>query len=119
MIFMEEEPGYLTSLKHSLWNLLAGTRGGITRIRIIELLKERPFNVNQLHEKLGLDYKTIQHHIRTLIRSNIIMLEGEKKYGSVYFLSPVLEKNIHLLDEILDKTGEKQIRKIKQNKDGR
>ncbi len=110
-MFMEEDQGYLMSLRHSLWNLLAGTRGGVTRIRIIELLQERPYNMNQIHEKLGLDYKTIQHHIRTLIRSNIIISDSEKKYGSVYFIAPVLEKNIHMFREILDKVGERQIKR--------
>ena len=104
-----EEHGYLLSLKHSLWNLLAGTRGGVTRIRIMGLLRERPYNMNQLHEKLGMDYKTIQHHIRVLSGANVIVTEEKGKYGSVYFLSPTLENNIHLLDEITAKIGEKQI----------
>jgi len=109
-MFMEET-GYLLSFKHSLWNILAGTRGGVTRILIIELLKDRPYNVNQLHEKLGLDYKTIQHHIKVLTRGNVITTEEKGKYGSMYFLSPTLEKNIYLLDEILAKIGKKEINK--------
>ena len=104
-----EETGYLLSFKRSLWNILAGTRGGVTRILILELLRERPYNVNQLHEKLGLDYKTIQHHIRVLFGMNVIATENKEKYGSMYFLSPTLEKNIYLFDEILAKVGKKQI----------
>ena len=105
-----EESGYLLSFKRSLWNILAGTRGGITRISIIELLRDRPYNVNQLHEKLNLDYKTIQHHIRVLSGVNAITTEEKGKYGSMYFLSPTLENNIYLLDEILAKVGEKEIK---------
>lgn len=105
------ESSYLLSLKHSLWNVLAGTRGGITRINILELLRKRPYNVNQLHDKLKLDYKTIQHHIKVLNDSNIITSDEKKKYGSLYFLSPLLEENIHLFDEILEKTGEKKLNK--------
>jgi predicted transcriptional regulator len=104
-----KEVGYLLSLKHSLWHVVAGTRGGITRIQIIELLRKRPYNMNQLHEKLGLDYKTIQHHIRVLTDENIIMTEDRKKYGSMCFISPLLEENIYLLDEILEKIGKKEI----------
>ncbi len=111
-----KESGYLLSLKHSLWNMLAGTRGGITRIRIIKLLRKRPYNINQLHGKLGLDYKTIQHHIRVLANGNIIITEDSKKYGSMYFLSPAFEENIHLFDEILEKVGEKQINREGKNK---
>lgn len=106
-----EEAGYLLSFKRSLWNILAGTRGGVTRINIIELLRERPYNVNQLHEKLNLDYKTIQHHIKVLSGVNVITTEEKGKYGSMYFLSPTLEKNIYLLDEILAKIGKKEINK--------
>jgi len=104
-----EETGYLLSFKRSLWNTLAGTRGGVTRISIIELLRERPYNINQLHEKLGLDYKTIQHHIKVLSGVNVITTEDKGKYGSMYFLSPTLEKNIYLIDEILGKIGQRQI----------
>jgi len=106
-----EDSGYIMALKHSLWNLLAGTRGGVTRIQIIELLRERPYNTNQLHEKLGLDYKTIQHHIRMLINGNIITAGEGKKYGAMYFLSPLFEANQMLFDEILEKVGKSQINK--------
>jgi DNA-binding transcriptional ArsR family regulator len=105
-----EENTYLQSLRHSLWNAIAGTRGGITRIEILQLLRERPYNTNQLHEKLKMDYKTIQHHIKVLINGNIIVTEDEKKYGSMYFLAPRLEENIGIFDEILDKIGKKKIK---------
>jgi len=106
---MEDESGYMMALKHSLWNLLAGSRGGFTRIEIIKLLRARPYNTNQLHEKLGLDYKTIQHHMRMLTNGNIVTAGEGKKYGSMYFLSPLFEANIQLFDEILEKVGESQI----------
>jgi DNA-binding transcriptional ArsR family regulator len=106
-----EDSGYLMALKHSLWNLLAGTRGGVTRIQIIELLRERPYNTNQLHEKLNLDYKTIQHHMRMLMNGNIVTAGEGKKYGSMYFFSPLFEANQGLFDEILEKVGESKINK--------
>jgi DNA-binding transcriptional ArsR family regulator len=112
-----EDSGYILALKRSLWNLLAGTRGGVTRIEMLRLLRERPYNTNQIHEKLGLDYKTVQHHIRMLMNSNIITSGEGKKYGSMYFLSPLFEANMQLFDEILEKVGESQInRKEKERK---
>ena len=36
------------SVKRLLWFLFAGSRGGDNRIRIIDLLKEHPYNINQL-----------------------------------------------------------------------
>jgi DNA-binding transcriptional ArsR family regulator len=111
-----EDSGYLMALKHSLWNLLAGTRGGVTRIEIIKLLRERPYNTNQLHEKLNLDYKTIQHHMRMLMNGNIVTTGEGKKYGSMYFLSPLFEANQGLFDEILGKVGKSQINRKAKNK---
>ena len=55
-----------------LWFLFAGSRGGENRMKIIDLLKDRPYNINQLSESLGLDYKAIQHHIVVLQKNNII-----------------------------------------------
>ncbi|MFH1237034.1 MAG: winged helix-turn-helix domain-containing protein [Candidatus Aenigmatarchaeota archaeon] len=106
---MTDNDSYLLSLKHSLWNVLAGTRGGVTRICILKLLRKRPYNINQLHEKLKLDYKTIQHHIRVLTNNKIITVENEKKYGSMYFISPFLEKHMYLFDEILGKIGKREL----------
>jgi len=51
------------SLKYLLGWLIAGTRGGPTRARIIEALKESPQNANQLATLLKMDYKTMRHHL--------------------------------------------------------
>jgi predicted ArsR family transcriptional regulator len=47
-----------------LWWLISGTRGGFNRGQIINLLQKRPYNSNQLAQKLELDYKTVRHHIK-------------------------------------------------------
>lgn len=92
-------------LKRLLWYILAGTRGGLMRIRIIELIKDRPYNANQMKEELKVDYKTIQHHLKVLVENRILTTSEEKKYGSVYFLSPMVEKNEHIIEEIRKKLG--------------
>ena len=81
-----------------LWYLFAGSKGGNNRIRIIDLLKERPYNINQLAEALRLDYKAIQHHIVVFEKNNL----GEK-YGILYFISNYLEANIESFNEIRSK----------------
>jgi predicted transcriptional regulator len=85
--------------KRLFWYLFAGSRGGNNRIKIIELLKEHPFNINQLAETLKLDYKAIQHHISVLMKNNMVSKVGEK-YGVSYFISDYLESNITTFDQI-------------------
>lgn len=76
-----------------LWFHFAGTRGGDNRIKILDLIIKKPLNINKISEELQLDYKTIQHHIRILEKSNLITKMGDK-YGILYFISNYLEKNI-------------------------
>ena len=85
-----------------LWYLFAGSKGGDNRIRIIDLLRERPYNINQLAEILGLDYKAIRHHIMVLEKSNLVSKMGQK-YGVLYFISNYLEANIESFKEIRSK----------------
>lgn len=85
--------------KRLLWFLFAGSRGGENRIRIIELLKSQPYNMNQLAEALELDYKAVQHHVGVLEKNNMVTRAGEK-YGVLYFISSYLEANIEAYNEI-------------------
>jgi DNA-binding transcriptional ArsR family regulator len=85
--------------KRLLWYLFAGSRGGENRIRIIDLLKERPYNMNQLAEAMGVDYKAVQHHIGVLEKNNMVTRTGEK-YGVLYFISNYLEVNIEAFNEV-------------------
>jgi DNA-binding transcriptional ArsR family regulator len=85
--------------KRILWYLFAGSRGGENRIKIIDLLKERPHNTNQLAEAMGVDYKAVQHHIGVLERNNMVTRTGEK-YGVLYFISNYLEVNIGAFNEV-------------------
>lgn len=101
--------------KRLLWFLFAGSRGGENRIRIIDLLKGQPYNMNQLAEALGLDYKAVQHHVGVLEKNNMVTRAGEK-YGVLYFISNYLEANVEAFNEVraaidrkvgLSRTGKK------------
>ena len=85
-----------------LWFVFTGSRGGLNRLRIITALKEKPQNTNQLANELGLDYKSIQHHINVLEKNNLISKEGEK-YGITFFISTFLEVNMETFNEIANK----------------
>ena len=92
--------------KRLFWYLFAGARGGENRIKIIMLLKEKPYNTNKLAEAMGLDYKAIQHHLDVLTKNNLIVKQGEK-YGVLFFISPYLEVNMDAFEEIFNKIGKK------------
>ena len=94
-------------MKRILWYLLAGTKGGHSRARIIMLLNERPYNANQLKEHTGQDYKTIRHHVKVLEENNVITAIKKKKYGTMYFLTPEMERHYELFREIWDQIGKK------------
>ena len=86
--------------------LFTSTRGGLTRLRIIMLLLNQPYNTHQIAQELSLDYKAVQHHMKVLEKNNMILKIGEK-YGAIFHLSNFLEINISTLDEAIDKLDRK------------
>jgi DNA-binding transcriptional ArsR family regulator len=91
-----------TSWRRLLWYILAGSRGGVNRGRIINLLREEPHNVNQLAEALDVHYRVAEHHVRALEKNNLITPAGEH-YGKLYFLSQEMEAHLGLFDEVWKK----------------
>lgn len=89
-------------MKRVLWYLIAGSRGGPNRARIIKAIHDRPYNVNQLSNELNLDYKTIKHHMKVLEDHDIVN-SGEEKYGAMFFLSNRMEENYPIFLDILSK----------------
>lgn len=71
------------------------------RAKLIEILKETPQNANQLAATLNVDYKTIRHHVELLERNHMITAAGGSGgYGVTYFLSPALEDNYAVFEDI-------------------
>ena len=96
----------IRSLKYLLGWLIAGTRGGPTRAKIIKALKETPQNANQLATSLKMDYKTMRHHLEVLEKNKIITSVGDR-YGATYFLTQTMEENYVMFEEIMKKIGKK------------
>lgn len=94
--------GFGTDVKSLLWHLIGGTKGGETRAKIINELRERRFNPNQISENLGLDYKTVTYHLRKL-EDNGLVEAGEEDYGQMYRISERLEEEIQVFDNIWEK----------------
>lgn len=88
--------------------LFIGTKGGYNRLKIITLLQEEPMNANKICERLQLDYKTIQHHLKILEESKIVVTSSPKgTYGAMYFLASYVEKNIAFINDIWVKFGKR------------
>jgi len=94
-------------MKNLLWWIIAGSKGGVNRARIIDLLHQRPYNANQLTEILGLDYKTVRHHLGVLLENRVIESNEGEKYGTMYFLSRNMEDNFVMFQDIWVRVGKK------------
>ena len=86
-------------LRRTLMLSIAGTRGGFFRLRILLLIKTKPYNINELSKILSMDYKSVQHHIRILEKSGLVTC-SKKKYNNEYKLSTLLEANSEVFKEL-------------------
>jgi PAS domain S-box-containing protein len=83
--------------------LILGQKGGYNKIQIMDSLKERPYNLNQLSEILKLNYRTVKHHIESLEKNDIISSSSAGTYGDVYFFTPDMEGIMDVYDDIVQK----------------
>ena len=90
-------------IKMLFWSVFAGSKGCINRVKIVLKLKQTPLNTNQLSELLRLDYKVVERHLEILEKNNLVKKVGIR-YSVTYFLSPLLESNLNLFDEVADKS---------------
>ena len=85
-----------------LWSIIAGTRGGINRAKILNLIKDTPMNANKIATVLGLDHKTVIHHVKILAKNNLVV-KAEKQYAAEYNLTQITKENRSVLEEIMEK----------------
>jgi DNA-binding transcriptional ArsR family regulator len=83
-----------------LWHLLASTRGGFNRLRILRALLGEPLNASQLANQLGLDYRTVRHHIEILLENGILARPSGDAYGSRLVVSGLMRANLETLEFI-------------------
>ena len=70
-------------MRSLLWYVFIGSRGGETRMRIVESIIRRPKNPNMLKVELVMDYSTIRHNLRVLEKNRIVVLAAGT--GNPYF----------------------------------
>ncbi|WP_135852006.1 ArsR/SmtB family transcription factor [Halorussus salinus] len=83
-----------------LWYVLAGTRGGVNRARLLRAIDERPRNPNQLAEELDLNYDTIRHHLDVLVENDLVESSGDD-YGAVYLPSEATRDHWDTVEDII------------------
>ncbi|MCK4583226.1 winged helix-turn-helix transcriptional regulator [Candidatus Bathyarchaeota archaeon] len=94
------------NFRHLLQWLIAGSRGGVNRGRIIQALREEPLNANQLGNLLEVDYRTVRHHLDILVKNGVVTSIGER-YGKMYFISQELDEGWGDFEEIWVRIGNK------------
>jgi DNA-binding transcriptional ArsR family regulator len=91
-----------------LWQVLAGTRGGPNRARVLRALDRRPRNANQLAEDLELSYKTVRHHLDVL-EDNGVIDSGDSDYGRIYLPSDRVRRHWDTAEEIMNQLDDEQL----------
>lgn len=83
-----------------MWYLLFGTRGGPNRRRLLEALERSPANAHQLAETLGLDYRTVRHHLRILERNGAVTRPVGDAYATPYEISAATSAYLEGLETV-------------------
>lgn len=80
----------------SAYQALTQSRGSLARILILQKIAQDPMNANKLAASLGLDYKTVKHHLRVLEEINFIS-SSKNRYGSTYHLTEYFHSRAFLI----------------------
>ncbi len=87
-------------MKNLLWWLFSGSRGGKNRVRIVNLINKNPVNTQQISNRLNLNYKTVNHHLKLLEENRLIERTNGVKYGACFFLTGKMISNYQIFEEI-------------------
>ncbi len=78
--------------RHSvLWYVFVGSRGGETRMCIVDALIRKSMNPRELSLKFDMDYSTIRHSLRVLEKNRIVFAPKKGKYAAKYRPTPEFE----------------------------
>ena len=103
-------------VEKALYWILAGTMGGVNRVRIIKELLKKPQNTNNLSKSLKLDFKTVQYHLKVLEKNGFVTFKGGGGFAKLYFTSRMLEDNVESFELILKKIDEEKNKKKKKRR---
>jgi len=78
--------------------LIEGTKGGRVRALILLELRRNPSNPHRLSRVLGLNYRTITHHLEVLERHGIVRRLANG-YGAPYVLTELAASRWSVIEE--------------------
>jgi PAS domain S-box-containing protein len=81
-----------------LCHLIRGTRGGKARALILKHLSDKSYNANELATALNMDYKTVRHHLKILIKNEIVGKGNEGSYD-LYFILNNISESLYSFDK--------------------
>lgn len=102
-----QKGGDYQRFKGILWYIVAGTRGGPNRARILDLLGTKSLNAHQISKELNLDHKTVAHHLEILSKNELVEKKEDQWYGNPYNLTSIMKDNSQALQEIMSKIKKK------------
>jgi len=88
-----------SEVKKALFWLLIASKGGETRLRILNLLLKNPMNKNEISKALNVNYRTVVHHVEMMIDNNIVI--EDKRYGGLVYVNTMLEEELRKVVEML------------------
>jgi len=86
---LKQELNKSTKQQKLLCHLIQGTRGGKTRALILKHLSDKSYNANELATALNMDYKTVRHHLKVLIKNGIIGKSNDGSYDLYFILNNI------------------------------
>lgn len=81
--------------------MIGASSGGSNRAKIIMELEKKPSNAHQISENLGLNYKTVRHHLKILFENDMVTTIKKNGYGDLYFLSNGMTEHFDLFKDIV------------------
>ncbi len=97
--------------RHLMWYTFAGTSGGMTRIKIVGLVRKEPMSVNKLCEKLGSECEDALHHIK-ILSDNMMIVFGKSKNEGKITTSEMFDEESETFRDILQKLGIEQEKEV-------
>jgi predicted transcriptional regulator len=87
-------------MKDILWYVFVGSRGGETRMKIVQSIAKHPKNAHELTKELAVDYSTVRHSLKVLEKNRLVCCGGG--YGVKYDLTPEFKSMLREYDILVE-----------------